>query len=106
MNILGERPHQSDAVHIRGSSLSKLQRHGDRFVGQPPGGWPARDLLLLNGGHQFAVLQNGAGGLAENPAESENDHLDFFSIFAQVSRSATVRLKTNFCGDVSGSTEK
>src|ERR1700674_5756918 len=106
MNILGEWPHQSDTVHIRGSSLSKLQRQGDCFIGQRSGGWPARDLLLLNGAHQFPVLQNGAGGLAENPAESENDHLDFFSIFAQVSRRATVRLKTRFCGVVSGSTEK
>ena len=31
---------------------------------------------------------------------------DFFSILAQVSRSATVRLKTSFSGVVSGSTEK
>ena len=62
------------------------------------------------GPDQFAILQDGARGVFIQAAQAENDHLDFFSVFfsilAQVSRSATVRLKTSFSGVESGSTEK
>ena len=32
------------------------------------------ELGLFDGRHEFAVLENGAGGVAQNAADSENDH--------------------------------
>lgn len=64
------------------------------------------NFLLLNGRHQLAVAEQRTSGVPENPAQSENDHFDFFSIFAQVSRNPTVRLNTGFASVLSRSTQK
>ena len=68
-----------------------------------------QQFRFFHGGGQFAVFQNGGGRIAQYAADSQDDHrppFSRFSIFAQVSRSATVRLKTSLPGAVSGSTEK
>ncbi len=72
-------------------------------------GAAADELRFFDGGREFAVLEHGGGGIAEKAADSEDDHfgcLPRFSILAQVSRSATVRLKTGLPGVESGSTQK
>ena len=84
----------------------QAQSRFDGFVGKLARFVPARDFLLFHRRRELAVLQHRAGRVVEQAAESENDHFDFFSILAQVSRSATVRLKTGFSGVLSGSTEK
>ncbi len=68
----------------------------------------ARQLRLFDGGRYAVVLHYSGGCVAEYSADSENVQLAFprFSIFAQVSLSATVRLKTGLPGVVSGSTQK
>src|SRR5689334_14963243 len=70
-----------------------------------------RELGLLDGGNQFSVLEQSAGGPAEQSAHSQNDH--FFlpapsrcSILAKLSRRATVRLNTMRSSVESGSTQK
>ena len=76
----------------------------------PPGGaiLVAHQFGFFDGGHQLAVLQNGAGGIAADAADSQNDHLRLsrFSILAQVSFRASVRLNTGLPGVESGSTQK
>ena len=76
-----------------------------------PSAAAADELRFFDGGDQFAVLQDGGGGVAHDAADSEDDHgwllcLPRFSILAQVSRSGTVRLKTGLPGAESGSTQK
>ena len=66
-------------------------------------------LRFFDGGSQFAVLEYGGGGIAEQAADSENDHfgcLPRFSILAKASFRVTVRLKTGLPGVESGSTQK
>ena len=82
---------------------------------------PTREVLPLRGfceGRESGMLaqvlvitrsdkqSNGTGGIAPEPTDSDNDHASRFSIFAHVSRNATVRLKTGFPGAESGSTQK
>src|SRR5262249_55676835 len=67
------------------------------------------ELRLLHRRNQLAVLQDRAGGITQNAADSQNDHLPpfvCFSIFAHASFSPTVRLKTGLPGAESGSTTK
>ena len=61
-------------------------------------------LGFFDGRHQTAIAEDGRCGIAQNAADSQNDHFGFwppcwafsaFSILAYVSRSATVRLKTS-----------
>jgi hypothetical protein len=70
----------------------------------------ASHLPFFDRRHQLAILQHCTGSILIEAAQTHDDHLDFFSdffsILAQVSRSATVRLKTSSSGVVSGSTEK
>ena len=69
----------------------------------------ADELRFFDRGHQLAIPQDGGGGIALNPSDTENDHLPLFprfSILAQVSRSAAVRLKTSLPRVESRSTQK
>ena len=110
MNLLRERAYQRDAVHIGRRETGHFQRARNSGLRQSAGRQLARHFTFFDRRHQFAVLQHRAGGVFIEAAQSENDHLDFFSdffsILAQVSRSATVRLNTSFSDVVSGSTEK
>ena len=74
--------------------------------GSAPGVNLPRDFFLFDRRYEIAILQYGAGRVLQDTTQSENDHFDFFSILAQVSRSATVRLKTSLSGVESGSTAK
>ena len=72
-------------------------------------GAAADEFRFFDGGDEFAVFQHCGGGIAEQAADSEDDHfgcLPRFSILAQVSFSVTVRLKTGLPGVESGSTQK
>ena len=74
----GDGPHDGDRVHLLGPRARQFQASGDglfrRTVGAAPMSAPPDQLGFLHGGDQFAVLQNGAGGVAQNAADSENDH--------------------------------
>ena len=61
---------------------------------------------LLNGRCQAAVLEHRASRFVKQTPKSENVHFDFFSIFAQVSRNATVLLNTGRPEVESRSTQK
>jgi hypothetical protein len=69
---------------------------------------PPRQLRLFDRGRNAAVLDYGSRRVAQDSADSEYVQLAFprFSILAQVSLRATVRLKTGLPGIVSGSTQK
>ena len=74
------------------------------------GALAARNLRFFHGGKDFSVFQQRAGCVVEQPSQTNDDHFDFFSdvfsILAQVSRRATVRLKTGFAGVESLSAQK
>ena len=97
---------QRDAIHRFAIHAGQAQGRFNGIVREFAGFIAARDFLLFHGRRQRAVLQHRAGRFVEQTTESENDHFDFFSILAQVSRSATVRLNTGFSAVLSGSTEK
>ncbi len=107
----GHRPRHRDAVDRVGFHFRQREAGGNRFFGKVLAfaARTPRDFGFLNRCDQLAVLQNGAGGVAQDAADSQNDHAlpcCAFSILPQVSRSASVRLKTSFSAVESGSTQK
>ncbi len=115
MNLAGavsfpQRARQGHSFDIPALDAGHFQRHAQRFRRQIAAHMPGRRLLLFDGGCQLSVFENGAGGILLKSAQSNNDHacpvFSFFSTFAHVSRSPTVRLNTIFSGVVSGSTQK
>jgi len=109
----GDRTDYGDGVHVAGPGAGEVEAPGDGVCGKLAGGLPvgavARELGLFDSGYEVVIFEDGRGGIAEQAADPEDDHLGFeprFSIFAQVSFRATVRLKTGAPGLVSGSTQK
>ena len=102
----GERADEGHAVHSVARHSGQAESRFDGVVRKLARFVPARDFLLLHGRRERAIFQDRASRFVEQTTESENDHFDFFSILAQVSRNATVRLKTGFSVVLSGSTEK
>ena len=102
-----------DGVHLFGLGAGEMKAGGDgvlrHLVEAAPVGAAADEFRFFHGGDQLAVLEYRGGGIAQHAADSEDDHLDClprFSILAQVSFRATVRLKTGLPGAESGSTQK
>ena len=106
---LGVGPDDGHAVDFASPHARDAETFRDGVDGQFRGLKSPRHLLLFDRGDQFAVFQNGASSVVEQTADPENDHpfsFSVFSILAQVSRSATVRLKTGLAGVESKSTQK
>ena len=106
-------PDNRDRVHVLRAHVRQFQTGSDSTAGKgfvaAPMQAAAHQFGLFHGSEQRAVLQDGAGGIAQDAADSENDHyLPFsrFSILAQASFSPTVRLNTNLPAAESGSTQK
>src|SRR5437879_3180459 len=98
-------------IHFFSPDARQLETHGDGLLRKPARlHLPApHEFRLLYRRDQLPVAQNCARCVVENAADSQNDHrfpCCAFSILAQVSRSATVRLKTSFPPDESASTQK
>ncbi len=92
------------------STPASRKRFGDRLLGHVSRRRVSGYLLLLDGGDQLAVQDDRTGRIPFQAADAENDHFPFafcaFSILAQVSRSATVRLNTFVATLLSASTQK
>ena len=105
----GNRPHHGHGVHLFGPYPGERQARGDgvfRQFAATAGVGAAREFGFLDGGHQLAVFEDGARGIAQDSTDPEDDHLPRFSIFAQASFSPTVRLKTSLAALESESTAK
>ena len=74
----GNRPHHRHGVHLLGVGVGQSQAGGDgvlRHLVEPaPVGAPAHQLRFFDGGEQLAVFQNGGGRIAQQAADSEDDH--------------------------------
>src|SRR6185436_898362 len=96
--LASEWADQTDALDVGARRAGEAQAFANGSLGSlfgcGAGAHAARDFRFLHGSDQLAVFQNGAGRVAKQPAQTENDHLLFFSIFAQASLSVTVRLNT------------
>ena len=61
-----------------GRGARQFQARGDGMLGQLAVAAPVRaaahELGFFDGGHQLAVFEDGAGGVAQDAADSENDH--------------------------------
>src|SRR5204862_4713902 len=107
-----QRPHDRDAVYVFGLDAGERETGAHGFLRQSARMAASREFGFLDSRGQFAVLQQGAGGVAQNTADSEDVHRGVvapfcaFSILAQVSRNTTVRLKTRCSGVESLSTQK
>ncbi len=103
-----QRPRQSYVVYIFRPDACDAETRLDGCRGEPPRLRASRQLRFFDCGRYAVVLQYGGGRVAEYSADSEDIQLAFprFSILAQVSLRATVRLKTGLPGVVSGSTQK
>ena len=65
------------------------------------------NVLVSDKGIRGVTIENRARGLVQDAADAQNDHFaNAFSILAQVSRNATVRLNTSFSAVESLSTQK
>jgi hypothetical protein len=68
---LGNGTHDGDGIHVLGLRSSQFQTSGDGMVGQAVGSAPmhapADELRFLDGGHQFAILEDRAGGVPRMP---------------------------------------
>jgi hypothetical protein len=66
-------------VHLLGLDARQVQAGFDGPRGEAaiavPMGAAADELRFLDGGGDFAVLQDGGGGVAQDAADSENDHV-------------------------------
>ena len=114
----GQRAHEHHGIHVLRRHACQGQTRGHGLFGQFRGSVRARlqslpaQLRFFDGRRQTTIAQDGASRVAQNAADPKNDHFAFgppccaFSIFAHVSRNATVRLKTSFPGVESGSTQK
>ncbi len=110
-----DRAYDGDRIHLLVRGAGQLQAHGNGLFRQLSRMELPRQFALFRRADQDAVLQDGRRRFVQNSADAENDHgyaLDApcpfcaFSIFAQVSRRATVRLNTSRSGVLSGSTQK
>ena len=106
-----ERPRDGDTVHLVRGHVGEAEARSDRLLRQLTGPCPPGDFFLLYGAGQFAILQHCGCGIAQDAADSQDDHARVvpfcaFSILAQVSRNCTVRLNTSFSAVESGSTQK
>ncbi len=75
-----------------------LQTGSYRRLGQSAGIGSAGELGLFDRRRDTAVFNESGGRIAQHAADSEYIHRVRFSIFAQVSLRATVRLKTGWPG--------
>ncbi len=103
-----QRSGQRYIVDIFRRDSGDAQAGRDRGFGEATGLRTARELGFFDGGGDAAVLNDGGGRVAQHSADSEYVQLPVprFSILAQVSFNATVRLKTGDPGVESGSTQK
>ncbi len=104
----GKRSGQRYVVDIFRSDSGDAQAGCDRGFGEASGLRTARELGFFDGGGDAAVLYDGGGRVAQHSTDSEDVQFPVprFSILAQVSFRATVRLKTGEPGVESGSTQK
>ena len=84
--------HDGYGVDLLGLGVGEMQARGDgvlrHFVEAAPVGAAADELRFFDGGDELAVLEYRGGRIAQQAADSEDDHLGClprFSILAQVS---------------------
>ena len=100
----GDGPHQGHRIHLLRRRAGQFQARGDGMLGHLP--WPPQgvrrrtSLDSSTAATSSPSFRMARGGIAEDAADSEDDHLRLsrFSILAQVSRSAAVRLNTGLPG--------
>src|ERR1017187_6681401 len=70
--------HDRDNVHLLRAGARQAETHLDgvrrHLAAAAPLGAAADELGFFDGGYDFAVLQDGAGGVALDAGDSENDH--------------------------------
>ena len=103
-----QRPRQRYVIDIFRNDACDTKAGFDGGGREAPRLRPPRQFRLFDRGRDAAVLDDGGRRVAQDSTYSEDVQLAFprFSIFAQVSLRATVRLKTGLPGVVSGSTQK
>ena len=98
-----QRSGERYVVDVCGADAGDAQACRYGVLGQAAGLGSAGQFRFFDRGGDLAIFDDSGGCVAEDSADSENIQLPFprFSILAQVSRSATVRLKTGLPGAVS-----
>src|SRR5690349_5308652 len=95
---LRNRTDQRNGIYLLRFRACQFQarEHGlSGHLSAAPARAPPNELRFLDGGHQFAVLQDGACSVTKDASDTEDDHgreglpFSFFSILAQVSRKAS-----------------